>query len=97
MKVERRPSIEVRLEVLRELFPEVFTDGRVNVERFRELLGEDASDMSDTAPRLPARHQARARTRLGQYALALRAPARAAAALALPRSEDRQRPTRRAP
>ena len=36
-KIERRPSSEERLEVLRDLFPEVFTDGRVNVERLREL------------------------------------------------------------
>jgi hypothetical protein len=28
-KIERRPSSEERLEVLRDLFPEVFTDGRV--------------------------------------------------------------------
>jgi adenine-specific DNA-methyltransferase len=61
-KIERRPSSEERLEVLRDLFPEVFTDGRVNVERLRELLGEDASDASDTdhyGLRWPGKLQAR--------------------------------------
>ncbi len=61
-KIERRPSSEERLEVLRDLLPEVFTDGRVNVERLRELLGEDASDVSDTdhyGLRWPGKLQAR--------------------------------------
>lgn len=61
-KIERRPSIEERLEVLRDLFPEVFTDGRVNVERLRELLGEEASDAPDTdhyGLRWPGKLQAR--------------------------------------
>lgn len=43
-KIERRPSSEERLEVLRELFPEVFTDGRVAVDRLKELLEDSVSD-----------------------------------------------------
>ena len=43
-KIERRPSNEQRLEVLRDLFPEVFTDGRVAVDRLRELLEDGVSD-----------------------------------------------------
>jgi adenine-specific DNA-methyltransferase len=43
-KIERRPSSEERIEVLRDLFPEVFTDGRVAVERLKELLENGASD-----------------------------------------------------
>lgn len=43
-KIERRPSSEERLEALRDLFPEVFTDGRVSVERLRELLEDGVSD-----------------------------------------------------
>jgi adenine-specific DNA-methyltransferase len=43
-KIERRPSSEGRLEQLRDLFPEVFTDGRVSVERLRELLEDGVSD-----------------------------------------------------
>ncbi len=43
-KIERRPSSEERLEVLRDLFPEVFTDGRVALDRLKELLEDVASD-----------------------------------------------------
>jgi adenine-specific DNA-methyltransferase len=43
-KVERRPSNEERLETLRDLFPEVFTDGRVSAERLKELLEDGVSD-----------------------------------------------------
>lgn len=43
-KIERRPSTEERLEVLRELFPEVFTDGRVAIDRLKELLEDAVSD-----------------------------------------------------
>jgi adenine-specific DNA-methyltransferase len=43
-KIERRPSNEKRLETLRDLFPEVFTDGRVAVERLKELLEDGVSD-----------------------------------------------------
>lgn len=43
-KIERRPSSEQRLEVLRDLFPEVFTDGRVAVDRLKELLEHGISD-----------------------------------------------------
>ena len=43
-KIERRPSSEERLETLRDLFPEVFTDGRVSVERLRELLEDGVSE-----------------------------------------------------
>jgi adenine-specific DNA-methyltransferase len=43
-KIERRPSSEERLEVLRDLFPEVFTDGRVAVDRLKELLEDGVSD-----------------------------------------------------
>lgn len=43
-KIERRPSSEERFEVLRDLFPEVFTDGRVALDRLKELLEDVASD-----------------------------------------------------
>lgn len=43
-KIERRPSSEERLEVLRDLFPEVFTDGRVALDRLKELLEDGVSD-----------------------------------------------------
>jgi adenine-specific DNA-methyltransferase len=43
-KIERRPSIEERLEVLRDLFSEVFTDGRVALDRLKELLEDGVSD-----------------------------------------------------
>lgn len=43
-KIERRPSSEERLEVLRDLFPEVLTDGRVLVEQLKELLEGGVSD-----------------------------------------------------
>jgi len=43
-KIERRPSSEERLEVLRDLFPEVFTDGRAQVERLKEILNEGVAD-----------------------------------------------------
>jgi len=61
-KIERRPSIEERLEALRDFFPEVFTDGRVNVERLREVLEDSASDAPDTEHygiRWPGKQQAR--------------------------------------
>jgi adenine-specific DNA-methyltransferase len=44
-KIERRPSGAERLETLRDLFPEVFTDGRVSVERLKELLEDGVSDV----------------------------------------------------
>lgn len=43
-KIERRPSSKERLELLRDLFPEVFTDGRVAVDRLKELLEDGVSD-----------------------------------------------------
>lgn len=43
-KIERRPSSEERLEVLRDLFPEVLTDGRVAVDRLKDLLEDAVSD-----------------------------------------------------
>src|SRR5262249_50072387 len=43
-KIERPPSDAQRIETLRDLFPEVFTDGRVSVERLKQLLGPDAAD-----------------------------------------------------
>jgi adenine-specific DNA-methyltransferase len=43
-KIERRPSSEERLEVLRDLFPEVFTDGRVAVDRLKDLLESGVID-----------------------------------------------------
>lgn len=61
-KIERRSSSQERLEVLRDLFPEVFTDGRVNLEFLREVLEDDASDASDTdhyGLRWPGKLQAR--------------------------------------
>lgn len=61
-KIERRPSNEERLEVLRGLFPEVFADGCVNVERLRELLEDGLSDASSTEHyglRWPGKLQAR--------------------------------------
>lgn len=44
-RIERTPMDEERLAALRELFPEVFTDGRVNVERLRELLAGEAAEL----------------------------------------------------
>jgi adenine-specific DNA-methyltransferase len=61
-KIERRSSLEERLETLRELFPDVFTDGRVNVERLREVLEDSASDAPDKEHyglRWPGKQQAR--------------------------------------
>jgi adenine-specific DNA-methyltransferase len=61
-KIERRPSNEERLEVLRDLFPEVFTDGRVSIERLREALEDYASDAPDNEHyglRWPGKQQAR--------------------------------------
>ena len=61
-KIERRPSGEERLKVLCDLFPEVFIDGRVNADRLRELLGDDASDAIDAdhyGLRWPGKLQAR--------------------------------------
>lgn len=61
-KIERRPSNEERLEVLRDLFPEVFMDGRVSVERLRETLEDYASDAPDNEHyglRWPGKQQAR--------------------------------------
>jgi adenine-specific DNA-methyltransferase len=61
-KIERRPSNEERLDVLRDHFPEVFTDARVNLERLRETLQDSASDESDTEHyglRWPGKQQAR--------------------------------------
>ena len=45
-KIERRPSKDERLEALRKLFPEVFADGRVAVDRLKELFEEGVSDAS---------------------------------------------------
>lgn len=61
-KIERRPSSEERLKVLRELFPEVFSDDRVNVERLREVLEDGASEAPDNEHyglRWPGKQQAR--------------------------------------
>jgi adenine-specific DNA-methyltransferase len=61
-KIERRSSNEERLGVLRDLFPEVFADGRVNVERLREVLEDSASDVSDSEHyglRWPGKEKAR--------------------------------------
>jgi adenine-specific DNA-methyltransferase len=61
-KIERRPSSEERLEMLRDLFPEVFTDGRVAVDRLKELLEDGGSDAPDTEHyglRWPGKQQAR--------------------------------------
>jgi len=61
-EIERRPSSEERLEVLRDLFPEVFTDGRVAVDRLKELLEDGVSDAPDTdhyGLRWPGKQQAR--------------------------------------
>lgn len=44
-RIERTPMDEERLAALRALFPEVFTDGRVNVERLRELLAGEAAEL----------------------------------------------------
>jgi adenine-specific DNA-methyltransferase len=61
-KIERRPSSEERLEVLRDLFPEVFTDGRVAIDRLKELLEDGVSDGSvdeHYALNWPGKQQAR--------------------------------------
>lgn len=44
-RIERKPMDEERLAALRALFPEVFTDGKVNVERLRELLAGEAAEL----------------------------------------------------
>jgi adenine-specific DNA-methyltransferase len=43
-KIERRSSNEERIAAIRDLFPEVVSDGRVVVDRLAELLEGDASD-----------------------------------------------------
>lgn len=43
-RIERAPSNQERLEVLRDLFPEVFTDGRVALDRLKALLEGGWSD-----------------------------------------------------
>jgi adenine-specific DNA-methyltransferase len=43
-KIERRPSSEERLEALRDLFPELFTDGQLAVDRLKELLEGGVTD-----------------------------------------------------
>jgi adenine-specific DNA-methyltransferase len=61
-KIERRPSIEERVELLRELFPEVFTDGRVAVDRLKELLEDRVSESPPSehyALNWPGKQQAR--------------------------------------
>jgi adenine-specific DNA-methyltransferase len=61
-KIERRPSSEERLQVLRDLFPEVFTDGRVAIDRLKELLEDGVSDGSADehyALNWPGKQQAR--------------------------------------
>jgi adenine-specific DNA-methyltransferase len=61
-KIERRPSNEERLEMLRYLFPEVLADGRVHLERLREFLEDGASDAPDREHyglRWPGQKQAR--------------------------------------
>ncbi|MFO0639433.1 MAG: site-specific DNA-methyltransferase [Polyangiaceae bacterium] len=61
-KIERRPSNEERLEVLRDLFPEVFTDGQVSLDRLKELLeGGVSDDRADEhyALNWPGKQQAR--------------------------------------
>jgi adenine-specific DNA-methyltransferase len=42
-KIERHPSDAERLEQLRQLFPDVLTDGKVSLERLRELLDSEAA------------------------------------------------------
>ena len=44
-KIERSSSTEERLAVLRNLFPEAFSDGSLAVDRLKELLGSDVSDL----------------------------------------------------
>lgn len=49
-RMERRAVDEERVAYLRDMFPEVFTDGQVNVDRLRELLegaGEHVSSGAD--------------------------------------------------
>jgi adenine-specific DNA-methyltransferase len=43
-KIERQPGDADRLEQLRGLFPEVLTDGKVSVERLRELLDGEVAE-----------------------------------------------------
>jgi adenine-specific DNA-methyltransferase len=61
-KIERRPSSEDRINVLRDLFPEVFTDGRVAVDRLKDVLEDVWSDATATehyALNWPGKQQAR--------------------------------------
>jgi adenine-specific DNA-methyltransferase len=61
-QISRESSSEERLGILRDLFPEVFTDGRVNVELLRKALEGEANDVSDTdhyGLRWPGKLQAR--------------------------------------
>lgn len=44
-KIERLSPNAERVAQLRELFPEVFTDGKVDVERLRRLLEDDAAEV----------------------------------------------------
>ena len=46
-RIERQPVDDDRTKALRELFPEVLADGRVNVDRLRELLEGAADESSD--------------------------------------------------
>lgn len=43
-KIERRPSSEDLLAMLRDQFPAVFTDGRVALDQLKELLKDGVSD-----------------------------------------------------
>ncbi|MFM7204552.1 MAG: site-specific DNA-methyltransferase, partial [Myxococcota bacterium] len=45
-KLDRPPVDQERLETLRALFPEVMSDGRVNLERLRELLEGQTEELA---------------------------------------------------
>ena len=61
-KMVRRSSSEELLAKVRDLFPEVFSDGRVSIERLRGVLENRASDAPDAdhyGLRWPGKQQAR--------------------------------------
>jgi adenine-specific DNA-methyltransferase len=61
-KIERHSSREERIDALRDLFPEVFTDGRVSIEQLREALEGYSSEVPDNEHyglRWPGKQQAR--------------------------------------
>src|SRR5437763_1584591 len=43
-KIKRRPTSEERLEMFRDIFPEAFADGRVALDRLKELFEDGLSD-----------------------------------------------------